>query len=114
MFDNDCLGSLFQLRRKQNIERKSGKTYIGPGRDGSSGDKMPIECRIFPHTRDSRIYATKIYKQAGWVKTTFIQGPDGWGQLESGVPLESVTNIEYNKETLPERMAIIIHPPKLY
>ncbi len=49
--------------------------YIGPGRDGSSDDKIAIDCKFNPW--GTGITFSKVWEQQGFVKTTYAY-TDSW------------------------------------
>ena len=49
----ECLEGMFQMLKELSKPDKvvrSKRIYIGPGRDGSSNDKIAVEVKILPRT----------------------------------------------------------------
>ena len=67
------LESVFQHVEEQRQfarkEQKNRRIYIGPGRDGSSTDKISIDCKFSP--QNTGVTFNKLWKAQGFAKTTF-------------------------------------------
>jgi hypothetical protein len=84
---------------------KNKRIYIGPGRDGSSDDKISIDCKF--DSQNTKVTYSKIWAQEGFVKTTYayVDRDLPWELIEDEVGLDSSTAISAKK------LAILIHPP---
>jgi len=49
---------------------KNKRIYIGPGRDGSSDDKISIDLKFDPTS--TKVTSSRMWKEQGYVKTTFV------------------------------------------
>ena len=84
---------------------KNIRLYIGPGRDGSSEDKISVDCKF--ESRTTKVeHVSKALKSQEYVKTSFIFDNDEWRVVEDQVDLE--TDTPFTQKV--SRMAIIIHP----
>ena len=80
----DDVEVLFQeLEAKGNV--RNSRTYIGPGSDGSSDDKIAVDMKFHPQT-------TKITFRYGWnywCNTVWTQYETGeWDIAQASVPLK--------------------------
>jgi hypothetical protein len=77
----------------QHVKDVTGKDsnkriYIGPGRDGSSEDKMPINIKFDP--QNTEVPRNKNWGQQNYKKISFAwyDGEDDWDIVECQHPLE--------------------------
>ena len=54
-------------------QQKNKRVYIGPGRDGSSDDKLSIDMKFAPIS--TKVTFNKTWKEQGYRKTSFGQLP---------------------------------------
>ena len=88
---------------------KNKRIYIGPGRDGSSDDKVSIDCKFFP--QNTKVSFNKLWAEQGFVKTTYACFRDDnseWRIIEDQTDLRS--EVRFDDER-PKKVAVIIHPP---
>ena len=108
---DDLLDSIF-THLDEIGATKNKRIYIGPGRDGSSDDKIPIDCKFSPMS--TAIAFVKKWEADGYVKTTCAQyesntdRDDEWSTIEDEEPLKTVTTFGSER---PVKLAIFIHPP---
>ena len=88
-------------------KKKNKRVYIGPGRDGSSNDKVSVDCKFTPLNTESTY--SKTWLEAGYVRTTFAYKNDKWSLLEHQVPMDAATYCPADDR--PDRVAIMFHPP---
>ena len=90
------------LRHLEDIKSSRNKRiYIGPGRDGSSDDKIAVDCKIDP--RNTSIPYNKEWARKDYVKSTYAHiekmpdygEGDDWKLIEDGEP------VSYTHLTLP-------------
>ena len=62
------LGHVFD-HLKDLGKTKNKRIYIGPGRDGSSNDKISIDCKYDP--LNTRVTSSKIWRDQGFVKSSY-------------------------------------------
>ena len=80
---------------------------IGPGRDGSSDDKISVDLKFCGH--NTKVDFSQIWVEQDMVKTTFVDfGAASWRICEREQPLD--TNSEFPDGCRPDRMAVFIHP----
>ena len=84
---------------------KNKRLYIGPGRDGSSEDKISVDCKFESRTTKVQ-HISKALKSQDYVKTSFIFDNGEWTLVEDQVDLD--TDTPFTQKV--SRMAIIIHP----
>ena len=84
---------------------KNKRLYIGPGRDGSSEDKISVDCKFESRTTKVQ-HISKALKSQDYVKASFIFDNDEWTLVEDQVDLD--TDTPFTQKV--SRMAIIIHP----
>jgi hypothetical protein len=58
---------------KRGCENQNKRVYIGPGRDGSSEDKISVDCKFYP--ANTKIHSPQQWRDAGYLKTTFGYWP---------------------------------------
>ena len=107
VLDDRCINALFQ--HLEDLKKDSNKRiYIGPGRDGSSDDKIAVDCKFNP--QNTKITFSKSWERAGYKKTTFAYslGKDSWDLIEHNEALGGVTKIA--SEDQVKKIAIFIYP----
>ena len=65
-FLEDVFQHVEEQRQFAGRDQKNKRIYIGPGRDGSSNDKISIDCKFDP--QNTRVTFSKVWKQQGFVK----------------------------------------------
>ena len=91
---------------------KNKRIYIGPGRDGSSDDKIPVDGKYDP--KNTRTAFNKTWKAAGYVKTSYglYTQPDGseqWKPVEVQVALDKETVLT-SQNPMPSKLVALLHP----
>jgi hypothetical protein len=88
---------------------KNKRIYIGPGRDGSSDDKIAVDCKFGAH--NTTVPYNKSWGNLDYRKTTFKfdEHTEEWTMIEDQKFLRS--SIYFAPEERPDRIAIFIHPP---
>jgi hypothetical protein len=90
---------------------KNKRIYIGPGRDGSSDDKISIDCRFDP--QNTKITYNKVWAHQGFVKTSYAYfEPSNFQVHPEWKLVEDEVNLDANIDLTVKRVAIFIHPPK--
>ena len=86
---DNCFRHLDDLGKTQ-----SRRIYLGPGRDGSSDDKIPVNCKF--HSRSTRITYNKTWPSQGYVRSSFALEAEGseWQLVEDQVRLDDVTTLK--------------------
>ena len=51
------------IQAKRGCETQNKRVYIGPGRDGSSDDKISVDCKFYP--ANTKINIPQPWKDAG-------------------------------------------------
>ena len=97
----------------QHVKDVTGKDankriYIGPGREGSSEDKMPINIKFDP--QNIEVPRNKNWGQQNYKKTSFAwyDGEDDWDIVECQHPLDH--KVEFAPDKKPNKLVIILHP----
>ena len=91
-------------------KEKNKRIYIGPGRDGSSNDKISIDCKFNP--QNTKVPFNKVWGQQGFRKTTYACFEDDdsqWKLIEDQADLKS--EIHFGDSERPNKVAVMIHPP---
>ena len=111
--NNDALNGM--IRHVQEIQTGKKRTsnkriYIGPGRDGSSDDKISVDLKFDPS--NTKVTCPPIWKQQGYKKKTFMLvdrsvGGKTWVVIEDSVRLDEVKEFSAQQ---PEQVAILLHP----
>lgn len=101
-FMEGCFKHLSDLGKE-----RSKRIYIGPGRDGSSDDKISVDCKFQSST--TKVQYSKTWQRQGLVKTSFIYQNDEWELIEDQVEITRETQLDERAS----RMCVIIHPPCL-
>ena len=104
------IGILFEEASFKNTIRNH-RTYIGPGADGSSDDKIAVDMKY--NAKETTVTFKDEWRT--WCKTVISlhQTPDGdteWRMTQCGAPVQEVYYFEANDR--PSKCAVIIHPPK--
>jgi hypothetical protein len=104
----DCFGHLDDLGKAKNK-----RIYIGPGRDGSSDDKIAIDCKFSP--QNTKVTYNKTWKQLQYVKTSYAlfegEGRNCWMIIEDQADIDTVVNLhtlECGKR--PTKLVVMCHP----
>jgi len=72
-----CFTHLSDLGKTSNK-----RIYIGPGRDGTSDDKIPIDCKFDP--QNTSVPYNKRWNEEGYLKTTYsYHDGSGWHLIEN-------------------------------
>ena len=101
----DDIDMLFQ-EEEDSGKTRSHRTYIGPGADGSSNDKIIVELKY--QGRDNKM--TYYPRWNDYVKTTFVQfRGESWRCKEADVPIGEVNDMMENG-VKPERSIIFVQP----
>ena len=99
------LDMLFQEEEDKGKTRNH-RTYIGPGADGSSDDKIAVEVRY--NNINKKVSYSHQWKD--YVKTTFVQYPgESWICKEVDTAIGDVRDVSEDGKR-PERCAIFIQP----
>ena len=103
---DNCTQHVRDIRGKESNKR----LYIGPGRDGSSDDKISVDVKF--DSRTTKITENKFLRAQGYVKTSFAFERDEETQTDSWRVIED--QVELDNEQLfsdpVDQMVIIIHP----
>ena len=104
----DCCDNAFKYLDDLD-KRMNKRIYICPGRDGSSDDKIALDLKF--DLMSTKVSIPKLWKQQGYVKTTFILMSDTqsartacklWTLVEEQVDLATITEIGVVYEKLGE------------
>ena len=101
-FMNHCFMHLADLGKEKNK-----RIYIGPGRDGSSHDKISVDCKFMSST--TKIVYSTYWINWGFKKSAFVlleEGDTNWKMIEDQVELWFETQLDDRVY----RMVVIIHP----
>ena len=99
-FLDHCFKHLADLGKEKNK-----RIYVGPGRDGSSEDKISVDCKFMSST--TKIAFNKTWVEQGYVKSSFAStNEDEWEMIEDQVELPWETRLEERAE----KLVVIIHP----
>ena len=103
--DSDCPRTIFCDKAFQNLndldKRTNSSIYIGPGRDGTSADKIRVDLKFDP--KQTAVSVPRTWTENGIVKTTYCLVVNRsasyelgrrWTWLEEQVPLESSFQID--------------------
>ena len=118
------LGHVFD-HLKDLGKTKNKRIYIGPGRDGSSNDKISIDCKYAP--LNTKVSSSKIWKEQGFVKSSYAYfetkaeptgspvGDGKWRCIEGGANLDSDVKlvpdqVDGKDHAWPKKLAVLIHP----
>ena len=102
----DDIDMLFQ-EEEDTGKTRSHRTYIGPGADGSSDDKIAVELRY--HSKDNKLTFDPRWND--YVKTTFVQfRGEGWRCKEVDIPIGQVNDMSEDG-VKPERSIMFVQPP---
>ena len=114
---DNCVTHVIEMHEGRD-RPKNKRIYIGPGRDGSSVDKLSVDLKFDPF--NTKMTIPKIWRDEGYVKTTFMlrtsrcsleEFHEGWTMIEDAV--HHAVSQEFHDEK-PDRIAIILHPPVEY
>ena len=104
-FLDNCFRHLDDVGKdKKAVSNK--RIYLGPGRDGSSDDKIPINCKF--ESNNTKITFNKNWPSQGYVKSSFVVEDEGdeWKLVENQVYLAEETTLPVKAR----KIAIVIHP----
>jgi hypothetical protein len=95
---------------------KNKRIYIGPGRDGSSDDKIPIDLKFAPN--NTKVAFNKTWKDQGYRKTSFglFEDVDSeqWKIIEEQESIDAVVDLrslgDEFKRAKPTKLIVILHP----
>ena len=92
---------------------KNKRIYIGPGRDGSSDDKISVDLKFEPN--NTSITYNKIWRETGYVKSSFAYYPDlgGWKRVEDEADLRESNIFQHSKNDRPTRLAVLAYPNQM-
>ena len=86
---------------------RNKRIYIGPGRDGSSDDKISVDCKFEP--RNTKVAFSKTWRAQGFVKTSYAyvetanEGKGAWKLVQDQEDLTHDVNlselIQLNRQT---------------
>ena len=117
IFENDnsrkwCLHLCTQHVRDILGREKNKRFYIGPGRDGSSGDKISVDVKFNTTATTPIIPFNKFLKKQGYVKSSFGYVQDKETRCEAWNVLEDQVELDSNKlfKDVYEQLVIFIHP----
>ena len=90
---------------------RNHRTYIGPGADGSSDDKIAVDMKF--NAKETTVTFKDEWRS--WQKTVIAlhQTPSGdneWRMVQCAVPVQEVYYFEGDDR--PPKCAVFIHPPK--
>ena len=106
---NGCVQHVEEIQKDR--KRASNKRiYIGPGKDGTTDDKIAVEVRFDSSTTKVTTPATwkaEGYKKTSWIKVDRTDDSPIWTMIEDSVPLEEVKDFQTRK---PEFMVMLLHP----
>ena len=102
-FCDSCFKCLEDWKREKNK-----RIYIGPGKDGSSNDKISIECRF--NSVNNYLTYSDTWKGRDYRKTTFELHDGEWICAENRVDVKQERH--YTLPERPSKMIIILYPPE--
>ena len=103
---NHCFMHLADLGKEKNK-----RIYIGPGRDGSSEDKIAVDCKFQSAT--TKINYSTVWIDWGYRKSSFVlpeEGDENWKMIEDQAEMWYVTLLDKHVH----RMVVITHPRYRY
>lgn len=111
--NNAALGGMVQHVKEIHKDKKrtsNKRIYTGPGRDGSTDDKISVDLKFDPS--NTKVTCLPTWKQQGYKKTSFMLddrsvGGKTWVVIEDSVPLDEVKDFSAQQ---PEQVAILLHP----
>ena len=86
------------------------RLYLGPGRDGSSDNKVSVNVKFYSDS--TKVTENPYLKSLGYCKTSFAYERDAEKQKDEWIIIEDQAELD-NEEILPDptpQMVIIIHP----
>ena len=103
---------LYSACQRHSWQRKNKRLYIGPGRDGSSNDKIAVDVKFYSRSTKPVMPENKFLRNQGYVKTSFGYEQDKETQTDTWNVIEDQVEID-NERVYKEafaQMVIIIHP----
>ena len=103
---DNCTQHVRDMRGKESNKR----LYLGPGRDGSSDNKVSVDVKF--HSNSTKITENPYLKAQGFCKTSFAFERDAETQTANWQVIEDQAELD-NEYTLFDptpQMVIIIHP----
>jgi len=103
---DNCTQHVRDMRGKASNKR----LYLGPGRDGSSDNKISVDVKF--HSNSTKVTENPYLKQQGYCKTSFAYERDAEKQKDDWIIIEDQAELD-NEELLSDptpQMVIIIHP----
>ena len=107
-----CMNNCTQHVRDILGREKNKRLYIGPGRDGSSYDKISVDVKFDSRTTKPIMPENKFLRNQGYVKTSFGYEQDKETQTDTWTVIEDQVEID-NERVYKEafaQMVIFIHP----
>ena len=103
---DNCVQHVRDLRGKDSNKR----LYIGPGRDGSSDNKISVDVKF--NSNSTKVAENPFLKEQGYCKTSFAYGRDAKTQVDTWQIIEDQEELEneYLLSDKTSKMVIIIHP----
>ena len=105
---NLCTQHVRDILRKE----KNKRLFIGPGRDGSSNDKVSVDVKFNTTATTPNNPVNKYLKAQGYVKSSFGYVQDKVTKTETWSVIEDQVDLDSNKHFTDayEQLVIIIHP----
>ena len=103
---DNCTQHVRDMRGKASNKR----LYLGPGRDGSSDNKVSVDVKF--HSNSTKVTENPYLKSLGYCKTSFAYERDAETQKDEWIIIEDQAELD-NEEILSDpapQMVIIIHP----
>ena len=103
---DNCVQHVRDLRGKDSNKR----LYIGPGRDGSSDNKISVDVKF--NSSSTKVAENPYLMEQSYCKTSFAYGRDANSKIKTLQNIEDQEEIDHER-LLPEKtskIVIIIHP----
>ena len=103
---DNCTQHVRDMRGKASNKR----LYLGPGRDGSSDNKVSVDVKFYSNS--TKVTENPYLKSLGYCKTSFAYKRDAEKQKDEWIIIEDQAELD-NEEILSDpapQMVIIIHP----
>ena len=107
-----CMDHCTQHVRDILGREKNKRLYIGPGRDGSSFDKISVDVKFHSRNTQPMMPENKYLRQQGCVKSSFGYELDEETQTDTWIVLEDQVDMR-DEKVLKEayaQLVVIIHP----
>jgi len=107
-----CMNHCTQHVRDILGREKNKRLYIGPGRDGSSNDKIAVDVKFDSRSTKPIMPENKFLRNQGYVKTSFGYEQDEETLTETWTVIEDQVELD-NEKVYKEgfvQMVIILHP----